>query len=140
MLATSALSGQSRCTNKVDEWPPKRLIDKMKHLYSISVLPTASQNLENGLPLRPAVLVSKQPNAQTCVRRVLKVIWCLWVESPKRVSCTVQTLFRTGGNSLKEGFAPCRRLVLGLSLWRSEDTFTCFSGLDNGETIFSARH
>ena len=34
----------------------------------------------------------------------------LWPESPKRVSRTVQTLFRTRGNNLKRGFAPCKRL------------------------------
>ena len=49
-------------------------------------------------------------NAQKCIRRVLKVIWGLPAESPKRVSRTVQTLFRTGGNCLKRGFAPCKRL------------------------------
>ena len=38
------------------------------------------------------------------------MIWGLWAESPKRVSRTVQTLFRTGGNSLKRGFALCKRL------------------------------
>ena len=41
---------------------------------------------------------------------MLKVIWGLPAESPKRVSRTVQTLFRTGGNCLKRGFAPCKRL------------------------------
>ena len=49
-------------------------------------------------------------NAQKCLRRVLKVIWGLPAESPKRVSRTVQTLFRTGGNCMKRGFAPCTRL------------------------------
>ena len=42
--------------------------------------------------------------------RVLKVIWSLWAESPKRVSRTVQTLFRTGQNTPKHSFAPCKRL------------------------------
>ena len=41
------------------------------------------------------------------------MIWGLWAESPKRVSRTVQTLFRTGGTSLKRGFAPCKRLFSG---------------------------
>ena len=49
-------------------------------------------------------------NAQKCLRRVLKVFSGLRAESPKRVSRTVQTLFRTGGNSLKQGFALCNRL------------------------------
>ena len=44
----------------------------------------------------------------------VKVIWGLPAESPKRVSRTVQTLFRTGGNCLKRGFAPCKGL-----LWES---------------------
>ena len=49
-------------------------------------------------------------NAQKCLRRVLKVTWGLPAESPKRVSRTVETLFRTGGNCLKGGSAPCKRL------------------------------
>ena len=52
-------------------------------------------------------------NAQKCLRRVLKVLSGLRAESLKRVSRTVQTLFRTGGNSLKQGFAPCKRLFWG---------------------------
>ena len=50
-------------------------------------------------------------NAHKCLRRVLKVIWSLWAESPKRVSRTVQTLPRTGRNSPKHSFAPCKRLL-----------------------------
>ena len=49
-------------------------------------------------------------NAQKCLRGVLKVIWGLPAERPKRVSRTVQTLFRTGGNCPKGDFAPCKRL------------------------------
>ena len=49
-------------------------------------------------------------NAQKCLRRVLKVIWGLWAESPKRVSRTVQALFRTGRNIPKHSFALCKRL------------------------------
>ena len=60
----------------------------------------------------PAGLVKclNSQNAPKCLRRVLKVIWGLWAKSPKRVSRTVQNLFRTGRNSLKQGFAPCKRL------------------------------
>ena len=39
------------------------------------------------------------------------MIWGLPAESPKRVSCTVQTVLRTGGKCPKRGFAPCKRLL-----------------------------
>ena len=52
-------------------------------------------------------------NVQKCLRRVPKVFSGLRAERPKRVSRTVQTLFRTGGNSLKQGFALCNRLFWG---------------------------
>ena len=49
-------------------------------------------------------------HAQKCSREGAKSDWGLWAESPKRVSRTVQILFRTRGNNLKQGFAPCKRL------------------------------
>ena len=52
-------------------------------------------------------------NAQKFLWRVPKVMWCLWAESPKTVSRTVQTLFNTGGDSPKQCFAPCSRLFWG---------------------------
>ena len=57
-------------------------------------------------------------NAQKCFRRVLKVIWCPWAQSPKRVSRTVQTLSRTGGIN-----STFQENVFGLSLLRPENTF-----------------
>ena len=43
------------------------------------------------------------------------MIWRLWGESRKGVSRTVQTLFRTEGNSLQQGFALCKRLFGALA-------------------------
>ena len=40
-----------------------------------------------------------------------EVIGCLWAESPKRVSRILQTLLSTVEMSLKQGFAPCKRVV-----------------------------
>ena len=48
----------------------------------------------------------------------------LRAERPKRVSRTVQTLFRTGGNRLKQGFAPCNRLFWGSQPGGPENTFS----------------
>ena len=63
-------------------------------------------------PRRPgtSVKTAKMPKS-ACFRRVPKVIWCLWAESLKRVSRTVQTLRRTGGSSLKQGFALCKGMA-----------------------------
>ena len=44
-------------------------------------------------------------------------------ESPKRVSRTVQTLFRTGGKCPKRGFRTVQETVLGVSPRRPENTF-----------------
>ena len=63
---------------------------------------------------------SRRPRAQAVgvdpcllIRSVLKVLSGLRAESLKRVSCTVQTPFCARGNSLKQGFAPCKRLFWG---------------------------
>ena len=49
-------------------------------------------------------------NAQKCSREGANSDLGSSAESPKRVSRTVQTVFRTGGKCPKRGFAPCKRL------------------------------
>ena len=86
---------------------------------------------------KPRQKCQNSQHAQKCFRRLLEVTWCLWAESPKRVSCAVQNLFRTGGNSLEQGLAPCKRPPQGphpgrpktLLAW-SISTFGPFGCLD----------
>ena len=61
-------------------------------------------------PRWPGTSVKTAEMPRSAYGRVLKVIWSFWAESPKRVSRTVQTLFRTGRNTPKHSFAPCKRL------------------------------
>ena len=57
------------------------------------------------------------------LRRVLKVIWGLRAESPKRVFRAVQSLFRTGWKQPKRVFRTVQQTVFGLLSQRPENTF-----------------
>ena len=66
--------------------------------------------------------IMAQQNAQRCLRRVPKLIWCLWSESPERVSRTMQTCFAPGGQP-QTGLRAVQQTVLGLWARRPENTF-----------------
>ena len=72
---------------------------------------------ERFYPLSPQGLQPRRPGTSVETAKMPKVLQknaqsdlVSLAENPTRVSRTLQTLFRTGGNSLKQGFAPCKRL------------------------------
>ena len=62
---------------------------------------------------RPWHKCPNRQKAQKRLRRVLNMTWCFWAESARRVFHAMQTVFRTGGNTLKQCFAPCNKLFCG---------------------------